>query len=91
MNKGELIDAVQESMGDGASKRAAQDCVDAVLNAISAGIKNDKSVQIVGFGSFKVTERKARTGTNPQTGQPMEIGPSKSVKFSPSSALKGTL
>ncbi len=91
MNKGELIESVQKALGKETSKRAAQDVVEAVLGAISAGIKKDKAVQIVGFGSFKVTKRAARTGTNPQTGKPMKIKASKSVKFSPSSVLKGKL
>ena len=91
MNKGELIEAVQKELGKGTSKRAASDSVDAVLSAISGGIKKDKSVQIVGFGTFKLTNRAARTGTNPQTHKPMEIKASKSVKFSPSSILRGKL
>ena len=91
MNKGQLIEAVQKALGKETSKRAAQDATEAVLGAISAGIKKDKAVQIVGFGSFNVTKRAARTGTNPQTGKPMKIKASKSVKFRPSSALKGKL
>ena len=62
MNKGELIEAVQKALGKETSKRAAQDAVEAVLGAVSAGIRKDKAVQIVGFGSFKVTKRAARTG-----------------------------
>ena len=91
MNKGELIESVQKAMGKETSKRAAQEAVEIVLGSISAGIKKDKAVLIVGFGSFKVTKRAARIGTNPQTRKPMKIKASKSVKFTPASALKGKL
>ena len=59
--------------------------------SIKKGIKKDKMVQLIGFGTFKVTERKARMGINPKTGEKMKIKKSKSVKFSPSSDMKGRL
>jgi len=91
MNKAELVDAVQTALGEDTSKRAAQDAVDAVLSAIAKGIKKDQIVQLIGFGSFKVSKRAARKGRNPKTGEAMTIKASKSVRFSPSSALKGSL
>jgi len=91
MNKAELVDAVQSALGGDTSKRAAQDAVDAVLTAIAKGIKKDQTVQLIGFGSFKVSKRAARKGRNPKTGEAMTIKASKSVRFSPSSVLKASL
>ena len=88
MNKSELIDAVQKALGGETSKRCASDAVEAVLDAIAKGVKKDKAVQLIGFGTFKVSKRAARMGRNPKTGEAMKIKASKSVKFSPSSALK---
>jgi len=88
MNKSELIEAVQKALGGETSKRAAGDAVEAVLEGIAKGVKKDKAVQLIGFGTFKVSKRAARLGRNPKTGEAMKIKASKSVKFSPSSALK---
>ncbi len=88
MNKAELIEAVQKQLGGETSKRAAGDAVDAVLDCISKGVAKKGSVQLVGFGTFKVAHRKARTGRNPKTGESMKIKASKTVRFVPSSALK---
>lgn len=91
MNKAELIDAIQAALGKDATKRAADEALEAVLSSIANGVKNDKKVQIVGFGTFEVKSRPARTGRNPKTGESMQIAASKSVSFKPSSALKGSL
>ena len=91
MNKAELIESIQAALGIDATKRAADEALDAVLNSIAAGVKADKKVQIIGFGTFEVKERAARTGRNPKTGESMQIAASKSVGFKPSSALKGSL
>ncbi len=88
MNKAELIDAVQKSLGKEATKKCAADCVAAVLEAIAKGVKKDKNVQLIGFGTFKVSTRKARMGRNPKTKQPIQIKASKNVRFVSSSALK---
>jgi DNA-binding protein HU-beta len=91
MNKAELIDSVLKNMGKDTTKKAAGDAVEAVLDAIAAGIRKDKVVQLIGFGTFKVTQRAARKGRNPKTGETIKIKASKSVRFAPSSALKGKL
>ena len=91
MNKAELIDAVQKSLGKDATKRAAEEAVAAVLDAVVKGIKKDKKVQIIGFGTFEVKKRAKRTGRNPKTGESMEIPASKSVGFKASSTLKAGL
>jgi DNA-binding protein HU-beta len=91
MNKAELIDAIQAALGKDATKRQADESLDAVLSAIAAGVKKDKKVQIIGFGTFEVKERAARQGRNPKTGEAMKIAASKSVSFKPSSVLKDSL
>lgn len=91
MNKAELIEAVQKAMGDEASKRQAEDAVNTVLEAIAAGVKKHKKVQIIGFGTFEVKTRAARKGRNPKTGEEMKIDASKTVGFKASSALKAGL
>ena len=91
MNKAELIEAVQKALGKETTKRAADEAVEAVLDSIAKGIKKDKKVQIIGFGTFEVKKRAARMGRNPKTGESMKIGASKSVGFKPSSVLKGSL
>lgn len=91
MNKGELIEAVQKTLGGDTSKRAAEEAVKAVLESIAKGIKKTGSVQLIGFGTFEVRKRAARTGRNPKTGENIKIAASKTVGFKPSSALKGML
>ena len=90
MNKAELIEAVQKNLGGDTSKRAAGDALEAVLTAISKGVKGG-NVQLIGFGTFKKVSRAARTGRNPKTGEAMKIKASKTVRFVPSSALKASL
>ena len=89
MNKGQLIDAVAAELGE--SKTLAAKAVDAVIESITSGIKDDESVTIVGFGTFSRKERAARTGRHPMTGEPMTIKASTTVGFKPSQALKQTL
>lgn len=91
MNKAELVEAVQKALGKDATKRAAEDAVSAVLSSIEKGIKKDKKVQIIGFGTFEVKKRGARMGRNPKTGESMKIPASKTVGFKASSTLKGSL
>ncbi len=91
MNKAELTDTVLNAMGKDATKRAAVEAVDAVLDGIAGGIRRDGKVQLIGFGTFEVKHRAARMGRNPKTGEPMQIAASKSVGFKASSTLKGSL
>ena len=89
MNKAELIVEIQHKLGKEATKACAEHALEAVLEAFKKGIKKDGLVQLVGFGTFSKTERKARKGVNPQTGKPIQIAASKTVKFKPSVQLKG--
>ena len=91
MNKAELIESIQAALGKDATKRAADEALEAVLSSIAKGVKNDQKVQIIGFGTFEVKKRAARQGRNPKTGEAMKIAASKSVGFKPSSVLKGSL
>ncbi len=85
MNKADLIDQVTAIVG---TQKVAKDAVNCVLESISEALAQNDTVQLSGFGSFKVSERKARTGRNPQTGAPMQIPAAKVPKFSPAKALK---
>ena len=91
MNKQELIDAILANKEAGIeSKAAAARAVDAVLDGITAGIKKDGLVQLIGFGTFSVKERAAREGRNPLTGEKIKIKASKTVSFKVGAGLKET-
>jgi len=88
LNRVELVEAVQKQLGKDTSKAEAERAVTAVINTIKAGVKKAKMVQLVGFGTFKVVERKASKGFNPKTRQQIRIPKSKTVKFSPRQGLQ---
>ena len=79
MNKADLIEAVAKDLKT--SKAGAEKAVNAVLSGIQKGLKKDKKVQLVGFGTFDVRKRKARTGINPQTREKIRIAASRTVGF----------
>lgn len=89
MSKTELIAAMAEKSG--LSKKDAGAALDAMLDSVKESLAKGEAVQIIGFGTFDVSERAARTGRNPQTGEEMEIAASKSVKFKSGKALKDAL
>lgn len=86
MNKSELIDAV--AVGADISKASASRAVDAMVEAVTEALKKDDTVNLVGFGTFSVRERAARTGRNPRTGETIEIKAAKIPGFKPGKALK---
>ncbi len=86
MNKNELIDRIANSAD--ISKAAAARAVDATIAAVSAALKEGGEVSLVGFGTFFVGRRAARTGRNPQTGESIEIKEAKVPKFRAGKALK---
>ena len=86
MNKSELIDAIAASAD--IPKAAAGRALDAMIDSISDALKEGDQVSLVGFGTFLVKERSARTGRNPQTGAPIEIKAAKVPSFKPGKALK---
>jgi DNA-binding protein HU-beta len=89
VNKSELVDHVAKSAA--LDKRAATSAVDAVLDGVMTTVKSGDKVSLFGFGVFTPTSRAARTGRNPQTGAPVKIAASKSVRFSPGTAFKASL
>jgi len=70
------------------TKKEAQEAVDCVLSSITKALKEGDTVTLVGFGTFKVVDRKARKGRNPQTGEEINIKASNAPKFTPGQALK---
>lgn len=86
VNKTELIDAIAASAD--LPKAAAARALDAMVDAITNALKNNEQVVLVGFGTFAVKERAARTGRNPQTGNPIEIAAAKIPGFKAGKALK---
>ena len=89
MNKSELIDAVAESAD--LPKASATRAIDAVLESITKALQNDDTVSLVGFGSFGVKARPARTGRNPQTGATINIAAAKVPVFKAGKALKDSV
>ncbi|MEA1867733.1 MAG: HU family DNA-binding protein [Thermodesulfobacteriota bacterium] len=85
MNKGQLVDRMAKSSG--IFKTAADNALNGLIEAITDALNAGEKVTLVGFGTFSVTERKARTGRNPRTGKPMEIPAKKVVKFKPGTKL----
>jgi DNA-binding protein HU-beta len=86
MNKTELIDSMADSAD--ISKAAAGRAFDAAVAAITEALKKGDQVSLIGFGTFKISERAARTGRNPQTGETIQIKASKSPSFKAGKALK---
>ncbi|MGA1598114.1 MAG: HU family DNA-binding protein [bacterium] len=86
MTKAELIDAM--ASGAGLTKVDAERALKAFQDAIEGAMKSGDSVTLVGFGTFSVSQRPARTGRNPQTKAPMQIPASKVVRFKAGSKLK---
>ena len=85
MIKGDLINEVAKVVN---TKKEAQEAVDCVFSSITKALKKGDTVTLIGFGTFKVTQRKARKGRNPQTGEEIDIKASKAPKFTPGKALK---
>ena len=86
MNKTELVAAMAEQAG--LSKKDAEKALKAFTDVVSEELKNGGKVQLVGFGTFEVSQRAARDGRNPQTGEVMPIAASKAPKFKAGKALK---
>jgi len=85
MNKGDLINEVAKIVS---SKKEAQEAVDCILSNVTEALRNKETVQISGFGSFKVSKRSARKGRHPQTGEEIDIEARNVPKFVPGGALK---
>ena len=89
MNKAQLIDAMAEKAG--LSKVDAKKALEAFITTVGEALNKNDKVALVGFGSFSVAERGARTGRNPQTGKSIEIAAKKVVKFKAGAELDAQL
>jgi len=85
MNKTDLVAKLSGVVG---TQKLAKEAVDCLLDSIAEALANKETVQIAGFGSFKVGQRQARTGRNPQTGATIQIAARNTPKFVPGKALK---
>jgi nucleoid DNA-binding protein len=88
MNKGDLVKEVAKVLN---TKKEAQAALDCVFSSITTALKKNDTVTLVGFGTFKVGQRKARKGRNPQTGKDIEIKAKTVPKFVPGKALKNAV
>ena len=88
MNKADLIDEVAKIVS---SKKEAKEAVECVFSTITSTLKKQEAVTLIGFGTFKVDDRKARTGRNPRTGESIEIKAKKVPKFVAGKALKDAI
>lgn len=86
MNKTELVEYISKNAG--LTKEASAKAIGAFTDAISTALKKGEQVSLVGFGSFSVRNRAARTGRNPQTGEPIQIKATKTPVFKAGKALK---
>ena len=89
MNKLELVSAMADKTG--LSKKDAEAALKAFTDVVAEELKKGEKIQLVGFGTFEVSERAARTGRNPQTGKEMTIPASKAPKFNVGKALKDSV
>jgi DNA-binding protein HU-beta len=89
MTKAELVDAVADAAG--VSKADAERTIGAYWDTVVSSVQKDDKVSWPGIGSFSLSKRAARTGRNPQTGEPVSIKASNAMKFTASSTLKSTL
>ena len=89
LNRSQLVDEIASTTG--LTRRQAEQAVDAFVGTIGDQVRSGTKVTIYGFGSFNPTSRKARTGRNPRTGQPVKIAASKGIRFSPATGFKADL
>jgi DNA-binding protein HU-beta len=88
--KADLINSIVDAV-EGMTRRQASTVLDAVFGAIVASLKAGENAKVPGFGSFSVSERAARKGRNPATGETINIKASKSIRFKPGKELKDTV
>ncbi len=89
MNKAELVSAIADKTS--LSKKDAEAAIKAFTEVVAEELKKGEKIQLVGFGTFEVSKRAARTGRNPQTGKEMKIPASKAPKFKAGKALKDSI
>lgn len=90
MNKSELVDAVHSAAG-GVDKKDVSTVVDKLIEVVQGAVSRGDKVTVPGFGAWSRTERAARTGRNPRTGEPVQIAASKGVKFTAGANFKSAV
>ena len=88
MTKADLVEQVHEAIGPGVTKKDCAAVIDAFLNAVKQAIANGEHIEIRGFGTFKVRNRRPRIARNPRTGEPIQIAASNQPKFKAGKGLK---
>ncbi len=89
MNKSQLVESIAKHSG--LTQKDSEKALEGFIEGVKEGLKGDQNVQLIGFGTFSVGERSARTGINPRTGEKIQIAASKSVKFKAGAKLKEVL
>jgi len=88
MTKADLVQLASDAIGPGITKKDCAIVVDAFLNAVKDAMADHKNIEIRGFGTFKVRERKSRLARNPRTGDPVDVPPRAVPVFKPSKELR---
>ncbi|MDQ6852513.1 MAG: HU family DNA-binding protein [Actinomycetota bacterium] len=91
MNKSELIDEIHSAAGGDVDKKDVATIVDKLIDVVERAVARGDKVTVPGFGAWSRTERAARTGRNPRTGEPVQIAASKGVKFSAGASFKSAV
>jgi DNA-binding protein HU-beta len=91
VNKSELIDEVHSATGGDVDKKDVATVIDKLIDVVERAVSRGDKVTIPGFGAWSRTERAARTGRNPRTGEPVQIAASKGVKFSAGASFKSAV
>lgn len=91
MNRAELVEVVRRELGRDATRVEAERAVRAVLEAIGTGLRRERAVQLVGFGTFKVVAREPREGVHPRTRERVAVLPSVNVRFVAGKSLRNQL
>lgn len=91
MSKAELVEVVKKYLGGKVSVAQAERTIAAVIEGVKQGVKKDGSVRLLGFGTFRIAARKARTGVNPKTRAEIQIKANKTIKFLAGKGFKEVL
>lgn len=91
MSKAELVEVVKKCLGGKVSVAQAERTIAAVIEGVKQGVKKDGSVRLLGFGTFRIAARKARTGVNPKTRAEIQIKANKTIKFLAGKGFKEVL
>jgi DNA-binding protein HU-beta len=91
VNKSELIDEIHSAAGGDVDKKDVATIVDKLIDVVERAVARGDKVTVPGFGAWSRTERAARTGRNPRTGEPVQIAASKGVKFSAGASFKSAV